>query len=421
MKKNLTFLSISVILIFTAISGNSQSARKYFPEPDIKGGWRSLSDEKKIKRLTGIDKSKLDQAFEFIRGTTRNGGLLVVRNGWLVYENYFGKGQRDATPNLASCGKSFTSITIGILMEEHPELFPDGLNQRIFTPAFLPELAFPLSDPKMADIRLGQLLSFSAGIRGNNPVYVNGKESAIDPVGPDGWYSMVDSSALGKKDGYMGKIPFSAKTLWCEPGGGYSYASSSIHIGAILLKHVTGTSLKDYVGSHLAKPLGWGIWGYGYQNTPAGTNPGGGGIALRSTDMLRFGYLLLRQGKWKKEQVVPVEYVRKATSASPYNSHYNYSLQFNVNTNGEIKELPRDAFWKAGSGGHCLFVVPSLDLVVWKLGGRDGQYSSSDTGISQPGESENTYGPTEKLNSYGDRDYVRTLEMVIDAITGGKK
>lgn len=27
-------------------------------------------------------------------------------------------------------------------------------------------------------------------------------------------------------------------------------------------------------------------------------------------------------------------------------------------------------------------IVPSLDLVVWKLGGRDGQYSPRDTGLA---------------------------------------
>jgi CubicO group peptidase (beta-lactamase class C family) len=58
---------------------------------------------------------------------------------------------------------------------------------------------------------------------------------------------------------------------------------------------------------------------------------------------------------------------------------FAYSLQFNVNTGGGIPELPRDAFWKLGSGGHALYVVPSLDLVVWKLGGRDDQDSPANT------------------------------------------
>jgi CubicO group peptidase (beta-lactamase class C family) len=97
--------------------------------------------------------------------------------------------------------------------------------------------------------------------------------------------------------------------------------------------------------------------------------------------MLRFGYLLLREGRWGGRQVVPAEYVRHCARQSPYNPHSAYSLQFDVNTDGRIPELPRDAFWKTGSGGHALYVVPSLDLVVWKLGGRDGQYSPGDSGF----------------------------------------
>jgi CubicO group peptidase (beta-lactamase class C family) len=136
--------------------------------------------------------------------------------------------------------------------------------------------------------------------------------------------------------------------------------------------------------------------------------------------MLRFGYLLLHKGRWGEDQVVPEDYVIKATAASPYNPHYPYSLQFNVNTNGEEKDLPRDAFWKTGSGGHCLYVVPSLDLVVWKLGGRDDQFSTANTGIPQPEKVQNVFGPTEKVKADG-TEYAKILEMVINSITDKNK
>ena len=51
--------------------------------------------------------------------------MLVVHRGWLVYERYFGLGDREATPNLASVGKSVTSVAAGILMAEEPKRFPD--------------------------------------------------------------------------------------------------------------------------------------------------------------------------------------------------------------------------------------------------------------------------------------------------------
>lgn len=388
----------------------------YFPPPDSLGGWRTLTGAGEIRRQAGMDKALLDSAFAFVRGTTANGGLLVLRHGYLVYERYFGKGQREATPNLGSCGKPFTSMAVGILMHEHPEWFPQGLDQKIFTPAYLPAEAFPLPDPRMADIKLGQLLSFTAGIRGNNPVYVHGKPARVEPVGPDGWYAVTDRYALGIEDGKMGKVPFTTKTLWCPPGEGYAYSTASMHIASIMLRHLSGMELQDYVRLHLAGPLGWGRWGYGYRNAPLVTHtPGGGGIALRSTDMLRFGYLLLHDGRWQGRQLIPAAYVRAATTASPYNPHYPYSFQFNVNTHGEAEALPRDAYWKVGSGGHCLYVVPTLDLVVWKLGGRDGQYSSANTGLPEPPPLRRAEKPAPAVPYTGDV-YVRTLEMVIQAI-----
>ncbi len=107
----------------------------YFPEPDSLGGWRTLTDPADIRKIAGMDPSEMDTAFDFIRGTTNNGGLLILRHGYLVYEKYFGLGQRDATPNLGSCGKSFTSIAFGIMMNEYPAKFPDGFDQKILHPA----------------------------------------------------------------------------------------------------------------------------------------------------------------------------------------------------------------------------------------------------------------------------------------------
>ncbi|MBM3768259.1 MAG: hypothetical protein FJW32_22990, partial [Acidobacteria bacterium] len=103
-------------------------AADYFPAPDSKGGWRTLTAPDEIKAKTGIDIKKLDEAFEYAQLTSQHGGLLVVRNGYLVYERYFGRGHREALPELASCGKAFTSVSIGMLMKQKPSMFPQGLD-----------------------------------------------------------------------------------------------------------------------------------------------------------------------------------------------------------------------------------------------------------------------------------------------------
>ena len=67
--------------------------------------------------------------------------------------------------------------------------------------------------------------------------------------------------------------------------------------------------LQDYINARLAKPMGWGAWGYclhrdGFTMPHAN---GAGSIAVHATDALRFGYCLLRCGKWGEEQLVPAE------------------------------------------------------------------------------------------------------------------
>jgi CubicO group peptidase (beta-lactamase class C family) len=360
----------------------ASSVSAYFPPPDSQGGWRTPASAEEARRMAGIDVAKLDEALAVAKASTKNGGILVVKNGWLVYEKYFGLAHRDATPNLASCGKSFTSIAVGILMSERPELFPDGLDQKVFLPAYMPPEAFPLSDPAKAEIKLGQLLAFTAGIRGNNPSRVLGKDVTIDPPGPDGAGALIEAVAHGRRGVASKGVPTSAATLWCKPGEGYSYATSSAHLASMIVRHVAGMELEAYIRQRLATPLGWGPFTYGYKNSRELTHtPGGGGIAVRATDMARFGYLLLREGRWAGKEVVPAEYVHHCGRASPYNPHSPYSLQFDVNTDGHMAGYPRDAFWKSGSGAHMIYVVPSLDLVVWKLAGRDAQYDEANTGV----------------------------------------
>jgi hypothetical protein len=92
-------LSLAVILggAFAFAEGGD-----YFPPADKDGGWRTVADAEKIRKMAGMDLSRLDRAFEFEKETSQHGGLVVVRHGYLVYEKYFGKGNREAHPDMAS-------------------------------------------------------------------------------------------------------------------------------------------------------------------------------------------------------------------------------------------------------------------------------------------------------------------------------
>src|SRR5438105_2756374 len=347
---------------------------EYFPPLDSRGGWRQLKDAASIRRLAGMDLGRLGQAYDFTQRCSQNGGLLVVRHGYLVFERYFGRAHRNANPDMASTGKAYTSIACGIMLHEFHEKIPDGLDTKVFTEKYLPE-AFPLDDPRKANIKLGQLLCMSAGYNGEGQAptgIVTGKAAPMKAA-PGQNIRNLDMSSI--------RCP-----LWTEPGAGYSYSSPAPHIASIVLRHVTGMELQDYINERLAKPMGWGDWAYclhrGDYVMPHAN--GAGSIAVHATDALRFGYCLLHNGKWADKQLVPADYVALCNKASPYNPHCPFALQFEHNADGHVAGAPRDAFYKSGAGGFGIFIVPSLDLVIYKLGGRDFQYDPALTGLPQP-------------------------------------
>src|SRR4051794_32385922 len=171
------------LLAVVAFGLTARAEDAYFPPPDSEGGWRVARTAGEVRKLAGMDLGRLDHAFEVCERGTQNGGLLVVRHGYLVYEKYFGRAQRNVNPDMASTGKAYTSIACGIMLNEFRDKIPDGLDTRVFTPKYLPE-AFPLDDPRKADITLGQLLSMSAGYHGEGmaPGVVMGEVRPLTPV-----------------------------------------------------------------------------------------------------------------------------------------------------------------------------------------------------------------------------------------------
>jgi CubicO group peptidase (beta-lactamase class C family) len=365
--------SLAVLALLFAQTA-ALAAADYFPPPDSKGGWRILSSPVEIREKAGIALERIEKAYQVCERGTPNGGLLVVRKGYLVFEKYFGKASRNANPDMASTGKAYTSIACGVMLHEFKDRIPEGLETKVFTEKYLPQ-ALPLNDPRKADIKLGHLLCMSSGYWGEGQTpsgFVQGKNQPLKPV-PGQNIRDLDRSSLD--------VP-----LWCAPGEGYSYSSPAPHIASIVLRNITGMELQDYIRTRLGNPMGWESWGYclhrGDFDMPHAN--GAGSTAIHATDALRFGYCLAKGGVWEGKQLVPADYIRKCQEISPYNPHTPFSLQFETNADGHVLGAPRDAFFKSGAGGFGILIVPSLDLVIYKLGGKDGQYDPALTGLPQP-------------------------------------
>jgi CubicO group peptidase (beta-lactamase class C family) len=391
-------------------------AGDYFPPPDTTGGWRTALDAAQARKKAGMDLPKLEQAWAFTQRCTQNGGLLVVRNGYLVFERYCGRASRNVNPDMASTGKAYTSIACGIMLQEFRDKFPEGLDTKVFTEKYLPE-AFGadgnLDDPRRADIVLGQLLCMSAGYTGEGgapTAMVMGRAFPLKPV-PGQNIRDLDQSSLHC-------------AMWTNAGAGYSYSSPEPHIASMVLRRVTGMELADYIEKRLARPMGWGAWSYCLHRgdfTMPHAN-GAGSIAVHATDALRFGYCLLQRGQWAGRQLVPADYVSMCNRMSPHNPHCPFTLQFEQNSDGHVVGAPRDAFWKSGAGGFAICIVPSLNLVIYKMGGNNGQYDPTLTGLPQPepDHSRDDWKPIPRTpfneGSLGGDDGIRrVLEMVCAA------
>src|SRR4051812_43158641 len=94
-------LAFAVAVILLATTASPAAADDYFPPPDSEGGWRTTKDAAETLKLAGLDAKQLERAWDFTQRCSQNGGLLVVRHGYLAFERYYGRANRNANPDMA--------------------------------------------------------------------------------------------------------------------------------------------------------------------------------------------------------------------------------------------------------------------------------------------------------------------------------
>ncbi|HVU24055.1 MAG TPA: hypothetical protein VHE13_08020, partial [Opitutus sp.] len=106
----------------------------------------------------------------------------------------------------------------------------------------------------------------------------------------------------------------------------------------------------------------------------------GAGFSANVGALARIGYLYLHEGRWRDRQIIPADFVRKASRPAPElaglpehdplhgNGSEHYSLLWWDNGDGTIPGLPRDAFWSWGLYNSHILVIPSLDVVAVRAG-----------------------------------------------------
>ena len=147
-------LSLSAFMTENAVCEQPKN-REYWPT----GGWRTSTPE-----MQGMDSAKLMIADEFIQNRLPDAfSLLVVKNGYLVFEKYYSWGNPEKYAVVHSVTKSVTSALIGIALDKG---YLKNVDQKLIE--FFPEYITDDLDPRKKKISLRHLLTMSAGFRWND-------------------------------------------------------------------------------------------------------------------------------------------------------------------------------------------------------------------------------------------------------------
>ncbi len=284
-------------------------------------------------------------------------GVVIIKDGYLVYEKYAGVYGPHVRHIIWSASKSVTNAMYGVAVNRSLLKLSD--------PAY--KYYPPLDRPQAREITLDDLLRMSSGLYTNE-----GFESS--PFG-----STVNTMlfSLGSKD--MGAYAASQK-ITAKPGTHWEYSSpTSVLLMAILRNTMSADEYASFPWTGLFDRIGMrsAVW----ERDGAGTFVGSSYVYLTPRDMARFGYLFLNDGVWDGEQILPEDWVRYSTSVAPAMGttelredeieEGSYGAQWWLNKAmpewgipSPFPDPPEDMFYASGHWGQAIFVIPSLDMVI---------------------------------------------------------
>src|SRR4051795_11700582 len=162
-----------------------------------------------------------------------------------------------------------------------------------------------------------------------------------------------------------------------EPGTHFKYNDVRVNVMALAALQVWRRSLPDVLREEVMEPIGasstW-RW-YGYENSwveidgkkvqsVSGGGHWGAGMFINSYDMARFGYLFLRNGKWKDRAIVSDKWIQMARTPGPANKTYGFANWFLNTERKPLPNAPESAFYFEGNGANIIYVDQENDIVA---------------------------------------------------------
>ncbi|WP_192822426.1 serine hydrolase [Rufibacter sp. LB8] len=198
-----------------------------------------------------------------------------------------------------------------------------------------------------------------------------------------------EGELFGKTHTFVGKEEFGSgerkPRALQEPGTFYEYNDVRINRFSLSMLRLWKKPLPEVLKEQIMNPIGASdSWQYlPYQNSfvdvdgqqlpsVSGGTRWGGGLWINTRDEARFGYLFLRQGKWKNQQLVSADWVKQATTPGPHGPDYGYLWWLNTQKK-QWPNAPATSYAALGAGSNTIWVDPEHDLVVvWRWHGTNG-------------------------------------------------
>lgn len=269
---------------------------------------------------------------EFEKSGLEQHGLMLLRHGKVAYEASWKPATISEPHVLFSLSKSFTSAAAAFAVSEGLISYDDRIVK--YFKDKLPESP----SEWLGEITIKHLLTMSSGLA---------EES--------------DSQSDDEPDWPKHVLSFPVKY---KPGTHFHYNSFGTYLVSNIVTQVTGQPIVEYLKPRLWDKLDIAL---PYWSTcPKGVNVGGWGLRLSVEDIAKFGQLILCDGMWNGERVLPDFFLKTAASALVDNSNGN------PDPNNDWAQGYGMQFWRCvggyfrgdGMGGQLMIVIEKLDAVI---------------------------------------------------------
>ena len=279
-------------------------------------------------------------------GETWTTGLIVLRAGKIVFEEYY-RGNTEASRTISwSVAKSFVSALVGIAVNE-------GHITDIQEPVtdYVPFLHGTGYD----GVPIKDVLQMSSGIRFNE----------------DYGDFFSDINRMGRAIAFKTSLDDFVSSLKRErtPGTYNHYVSMDTQVLGMVLREATGQTLTSYLERKIWQKIGMESNAY-WLTDSRGMELAFGGLNAVLRDYARFGMLYLNEGAWNGEQIIPREWVQESvTPDAPHlqpgdNPASSWVLGYGFQW--WIPQEPEGDFLAIGIYNQFIYVHPKHKVVIAK-------------------------------------------------------